>query len=243
MRLFDTETGAELKSIERDELSKMRSMARISWDGTLAATWGRDGIIRLLETETGRDVGILGPQGAAIRSGAFASGDDLLATSDSQGKVIVWDLVRRTARAVQRGHSGPVWPIDFSHDGRSLCTSCGDNRIRIWDVAREPTVVDVCQGHQSIVPCLAFSPDGRLVASGGDEAGGGHLKFWDVATGQFQFQLVGHTARIWSVAFSPDGTELASTGNDGTIRVWDLKAQRLSWTIEPDEKVGRSWIS
>jgi hypothetical protein len=56
LRLFDTNTGAELRSIQRPELARFRTIARVAWDGRLAATAGLDGVIRLFDTQTGHDL-------------------------------------------------------------------------------------------------------------------------------------------------------------------------------------------
>ena len=65
---------------------------------------------------------------------------------------------------------------------------------------------------------VAFSPDGRLLASSGDDK---TVRLWDPATGKRRRTLTGHTGRIWGVAFSPDGQTLASVGVDETVRLWD----------------------
>jgi WD40 repeat protein len=90
--------------------------------------------------------------------------------------------------------------------------------------------------------CLAFSPDGRLMASGGAEAGGGLVMLWNVASAQRIHQFQGHTDWVWSVAFSPDGKELASTGSDGTIRRWDVAQGRLLKTIDTAQ-APKHWLA
>jgi WD40 repeat protein len=71
---------------------------------------------------------------------------------------------------------------------------------------------------------VAFSPDGKTLASGSDD---NTIKLWDVATGKEQATLKGHTAWVASVAFSPDGKTLAS-GGDTTVRLWDMEGKELA---------------
>ncbi len=95
-------------------------------------------------------------------------------------------------------------------------------------VSRLPRTV--LRAHAGGVMSMAYSPDGGLLASGGQD---GRVRLWDARTAKERGTLEGHERRVAAVAFSPDGTLLASGGFDRTIRIWDLSTGRACRTLSP----------
>lgn len=79
-------------------------------------------------------------------------------------------------------------------------------------------LVETLKGHQGWVICLAFSPDGQTLATGGEDR---TVRLWNLTTAKERAILTGHMDNVLSVAFSPDGRLIATASSDGTVRLWD----------------------
>ncbi|MDB9475636.1 WD40 repeat domain-containing protein, partial [Dolichospermum circinale] len=92
-------------------------------------------------------------------------------------------------------------------------------------------------GHSNFVYSVSFSPDGKTLASGGDDK---TIKLWNLDTGKEIRTLSGHSDFVYSVSFSPDGRTLASGSGDQTIKLWN----RDFWNLNLDSLMGRNcdWI-
>jgi WD40 repeat protein len=76
----------------------------------------------------------------------------------------------------------------------------------------------ILKGHDGLIQCIVFAPDGKTVATGSDD---GTARVWDPATAKQRLILEGHTGAVLAVAWSPDGKLVATAGRDGTVKVWN----------------------
>jgi WD40 repeat protein len=94
--------------------------------------------------------------------------------------------------------------------------------VRLWEVASGKQIA-MLRGHEDQVSSVAFSPDGRTLATGSMDR---TARLWEVASGKQIGVLRGHEDQVSSVAFSPDGRTLATGSWDQTARMWPV-SQRL----------------
>ena len=135
------------------------------------------------------------------------AGIDWMATSGNDGEVVLWDVdTRQTKLSLSRGATA----IAFHPAGRLLACASLDQGVRLWDVV-EDRVVRELRGHQDTVTCLAWSADGKLLASAGEDR---VVCLWHEASGELAgaWEL---DNPIRSLAFTPDGKHLF-TGNGNT---------------------------
>jgi hypothetical protein len=106
--------------------------------------------------------------------------------------------------------------VALSPDGRSAAAVTTGGKAIVWETltGKERRRLD----NQGAVQALAFSPDGRLLALGGDK----FVSFWDLATGKSRGRYDGHGAAVVALAFAADGKSAASASADSTALVWDL---------------------
>ena len=150
--------------------------------------------------------------------GFALSADARLLASFERPLMVVRDLVAGKTIASFRPASY-VTGMAFSPDSRTLgLCLMNEGAVDLWNV--EPWEHrGRLERHTGRIACLAFSPDGRRLATGGYDQ---TVRLWDVAGQNELRQLHGHRAGVHAIEFSPDGRRVVTGGFDGTVRLWDV---------------------
>ncbi|KAJ9109330.1 hypothetical protein QFC21_000659 [Naganishia friedmannii] len=141
-----------------------------------------------------------------------------LLSSSQDGSVRLWGIETYKNLVVYKGHTDPVWAVEWGPLGAYFATASRDRTARLW-VTDRVTPLRMFAGHLSDVDCLKFHPNSLYLATGSSDK---TCRLWDVQRGECVRVFLGHNDAVDCLAISPDGRYLASASQDLTIKLWDM---------------------
>lgn len=212
-----------------DHVGPIHALA-FSPDGQVLASTGSDETIRFRQPHTGATLAVFREAATSGGSGVDAPQASKTSPSSIEGAKTIETSVSPVSEA------DPVSPpaVNPSHRFRPISSAmvvvagAGNNReVILWNSA-DGGVVARLNGHQRDVNSLAFSPDGRFLASGSADQ---TIRVWDLHEGREWAILAGHTGEVTCVRFSPDGRTIASSSWDASIKLWDVDTRKEKATL------------
>lgn len=202
-------------------------------DGAQLASSGRDGTIRIWNGKTGEHLRTLNEHTGPVHSVAFRPGrTELASVGDRSGDHTVRKWNTNTGEADIFGRHLWAVAVAYHPEGDILATgasgSAAPNTINLWD-DESGALIRTLEGHADSVTSVAWSPDGRTLASGSYDR---TIRLWNPDDGSHIATLNGHTGAVFAVAFNPNGRLLASSGSyDQTIRLWNLHTRETIYEL------------
>ena len=193
-------------------------------DGKRLVSAGAYDGIKIWDVESATELNTIrkSPGWASTVSVAFSPDGTRLASGHRYGTFRIWDATTgekissfRRAKALG-SHLG----VAFSPDGQLVASPAGGSpqTVKVWNANTGKEVMTL-HAYDFLPTKVAFSPDGKFIASGGS---GPNIKVWEWETGREFLTLRGHDEIITSVAFSPDGKRIVSScQGDDTVKLWD----------------------
>lgn len=183
-----------------------------------------------------------------VRSLAFSPDSTVLAAAtgnDEDFSVHLWNAATGEALGTLDGHTGIVWDVAFSPDGKMLASVSNDQTLKIWDWRNKTLLTSL--DFPGAVCSVRFSPDGQTLAVGGVDVPEGQIEraaIWTYAVGSWKPLLkFPEYLNIIALAYSPKGGVLIGGGTSRNVQVWNAGNGERLFTLNHAHQVFKAAIS
>jgi WD40 repeat protein len=254
IQLWDRATGKTIKVMRQPAGITYMDWSR---DGQWIVTSAYDSTIRLWNVASGTLAREFKGHTGVTWTCALSPDATMIASASEDNTVRVWESASGKALHMLKGHTKNIWSVKFSPDGKQLASAGYDLTVKTWDLpdlrqglrpAKPAMLTHTMTDHTEAVVALAYSHDGRLLASTSDDF---KIHLWDPRTGKLVKTLSEGREHVQGVAFSPDDKWLIVSGRDKpqlgealqnfigdsyynpgvSMRLWDIGSGKLLQTF------------
>jgi WD40 repeat protein len=225
LNLWDVATGKQIHTAKHGAFDHVE----FSRDGKHLVTAGTDRLVRLFDGKTGKELKTFTGHTGQVYVARFTPDGKQIVSSGIDTVTRIWDV--ESGKQVRTLPTGTCYGLAVSPDGK-YAVAAGSNPLVLWELATGNKVREF-NGHTGVVVWIAFSKDGRTIASCSYD---NTVRLWETRTGKFRLTVTNQNNSPRAVYFAPGGRHFATTGYDGSTRLYEAGSPTDTFT---DKSIGK----